>query len=129
MLPTEVDVKMKGVDGVVRVARICVAAEKSIRLSIDSLGVAGSGDDLFDAMRALRVQLESRGLLLMCAGARVDAWPSGMSRDMSRARRVYINRIGQPSQNHVDIFAECDADQVGTVEAQQKHYDSWVKSF
>src|ERR1700733_16300281 len=38
--------------------------------------------DLFEALREMRKGLESTGVQLLCAGARTDVWPSGMSRSM-----------------------------------------------
>ena len=51
-----------------------------------------AGVDLFAAFLELREELEKAGHLLLCAGSRVDVWPSGMSRSMCGGVRAYIDR-------------------------------------
>ena len=54
-------------------------------LTFSGLGMVDqpfSGADLFDALIALRRRLEDLGCRLLCAGARRDVYPSGMSRTM-----------------------------------------------
>src|SRR5688500_9437217 len=65
-----------------------------------------SGCDLFDAFIALREALEEIGALPLCAGARPDVFPSGMSRSMGGGRKAYVTRIGEPARmaDLVDIF-------------------------
>jgi hypothetical protein len=79
--------------------------------------------DLFDAIMLLRLELERRGEQLLCCGARIDVFPSGMSRSMSGGRKAYVLRLGYPGRRSdlVDIFDEATAGAVGTV-AQQKEF-------
>lgn len=56
--------------------------------------VTGTGDDLFEALKVIRLELNPRGWMLSVQGAREDAYASGMQRNMVGARRVYIIRIG-----------------------------------
>jgi hypothetical protein len=89
--------------------------------------VTGNGSDLFQALQEIRSELEPRGWLIAVQGARVDAYPTGMVRDMIGARRVYILRVSQQAQREhlVDIFAEAAADSLGTVEQQKNYYRDW----
>jgi hypothetical protein len=89
--------------------------------------------DLFEALIAMRQELEGRGCRLLCAGARIDVWPSGMSRSMGQARKAFIVRPGKPAgmESMVDIFDYAEPELVGTIEQQRAHFqewrDSWIK--
>ncbi len=90
------------------------------------------GEDLFDCLTELRLQnLEKRGSLILCNGARFDVYPSRMSRQMSGGRKAYIMRIGQPSRRTdlVDIFDPVeDFSSVATVAEQKDFYKKWLNS-
>jgi hypothetical protein len=88
------------------------------------------GDDLFECMKSIRTYLEARSILLLCNGARVDGYPSQMSRQMGQARRVYIHTMGRQTtrEDLVDIFAEAPADKIGSVAAQKAYHDDWLRS-
>lgn len=89
-----------------------------------------TGEDLFEAMIALRRELEARGSRLLCAGARIDAFPSGMAREMSGARKIYIHRLGYPAKlsDLIDIFDPTEESTVATVEEQARFRRQWVES-
>ena len=76
----------------------------------------------------LRKQLEGAGFRLLCAGARRDAYPSGMARSMGGARKAYIFELGKPATELVDIFAEAQPEQVGTMDEQQRFRQQWMTS-
>lgn len=88
------------------------------------------GDDLFDCLMKLREYLDEKNYLLLCNGARIDVYPSGMSRDMSDGRLAYIAKIGMsPSRDDlVDIFEPTSQEHVGTVEQQKEYRARWVNS-
>lgn len=87
-----------------------------------------SGDDLFDCLTAMREFLGQHDLRPLCAGARVDAYPSRMSRQMSGGRKVYLMEMGKPAEDLVDIFDEAPAEKVGSVEAQRQYFQKWLVS-
>lgn len=93
-------------------------------------GRSFEGYDLFEALIALRRAVDAEGGLILCAGARVDVFPSPMARDMGPARRAYILTLGKPGRTEdlVDIFEPAEAAQIGSVEAQAEYYESWTKS-
>jgi hypothetical protein len=86
--------------------------------------------DLFEAFLAMRQSLEARGCQLLCAGARKDAWPSGMSRSMGGGRKAFVVQLGLPAEMDalVDIFAYAEPDVVGTVEEQRAYRRKWIDS-
>jgi hypothetical protein len=86
------------------------------------------GDDLFDALISLRRVLDQQGRKLLCAGARKDVSPSGMSRNMGNARKAYVTKIGAPATQTVDIFDPAEPDEVGTVNEQRLYRDTWIAS-
>jgi len=70
-------------------------------LVLDTAEIGGrkfKGSDLFEAVIELRKSLEHCGVQLLCAGARHDVFPSGMSRGMGGGRYAYSTRIGQPAR-------------------------------
>lgn len=86
-------------------------------------------NDLFDCLCELRIFLEKNGFLILCNGARVDAYPSTMSREMSGGRKVYILKIGEKAnlESLVHIFAEAPRDKVGTVNEQADYYKRFIE--
>lgn len=87
-------------------------------------------DDLFDAQLLLRKELEKAGGRLLCAGARSDVFPSGMSRSMSGGRKAYIMQLGKSPirSDLVDIFSYAEPGVVGTVGQQQQFHQKWIES-
>jgi hypothetical protein len=91
--------------------------------------VASFGEtDLYEAMQALRQYLEAKGCQLLCAGARPDVVPSGMSRSMGGGRQAYIIRLGKQATEVVDIFDYSEPDLVGTVQQQRQYVEAWRAS-
>ena len=96
------------------------------------------GPDLFDALCDLRRQLESTGIRICVSGARTDAYPSGMSRDMGGGRMVYLlHRPGRLRRllrlpawrpgKLVDLFSSAPCGLVGSVDEQRNYYEKWVR--
>lgn len=107
-------------------------SDRSYRLIIEGpAGVVDEvGADLFDALRNLRRKLELDGWLIAVQGARVDAYASGMVRDMLGARHVYLIQIGRhvAREHLVDIFAEADKRYLSTLEEQAEFFERWKVS-
>jgi len=68
--------------------------------------------------------------MLLCAGARPDVFPSGMSRGMGDGRKAYITRLGQRAlrTDLVDIFDDAELDAVRTIEEQTAFHERWVEA-
>ncbi len=83
-----------------------------------------AGRDAFHALELFRRAIEPLGWRVLCNGARKDAYPSGMSRDMGRGFMVYsIPPEGPP----VQTFDPANAEQVGSVEEQLENWNAWVE--
>jgi hypothetical protein len=84
--------------------------------------------DLYKAMQTLRQYLEARGYQLLCAGARPDVVPSGMSRGMGGGQQAYVIRPGKQATELVDIFDYAESALVGTVQQQRDYVEAWRAS-
>jgi hypothetical protein len=89
------------------------------------------GEDFFEALIELRLELEKHGYQLLCRGARPNVHPSGLSRSMSRGRKAYIIRVESPSlkTDIVNIFDRAELEEVGSVEEQRAFHKRWVESW
>ncbi len=126
-------VKVRLRDGATRECSIEVTEAPPWRLLFSGLDLKNrefSGDDLFDALIALRTELEGTGAQLLCAGARLDVFPSGMSRSMGGGRKAYATRPGAPAlvTDLVDIFDYAGPEIVGSVAQQEAFHQEWVRS-
>ena len=65
-----------------------------ITLNYNQTSLTKTADDFFDALRQIRLELETQNAMILCNGARIDAYPSGMSRQMSLGLIVYLNQMG-----------------------------------
>ncbi|MFD4674809.1 hypothetical protein ACFWNN_34145 [Lentzea sp. NPDC058450] len=97
---------------------IKVVEPEHLAATIDGQNVKGPFDEL-------RKQLQDRGILLCCMGARPDVWASGMLASFSDGREAYLHREGRQATNDdvVDIFAPTDASAVVTLEVQR---EAWL---
>ncbi|MEF2251062.1 hypothetical protein [Ralstonia solanacearum] len=87
-------------------------------------------DNMFAAMSACRRRLEQDGYLLLCNGARRDAYPSQMILEMGGGRKIYLLHAGRQTSREdlVDIFGAATIEQVCTVAEQRASYDAWIRS-
>lgn len=88
------------------------------------------GKDLFDSFCKLRLVLESQGFRILCNGARIDSYPSPMSRNMCGGAKLYKMTIGQRVERKdlLRIFDKADIESVGTVDEQKAYFKKWRKS-
>lgn len=86
--------------------------------------------DLFECLVDLRQEFSVKRYFLLCNGARVNVYPSPMSRDMGGARLAYSLTLGKQSKREdlVDIFDYAEFTDIGSVEEQRKFYHVWIKS-
>ena len=88
------------------------------------------GPDLFDAFCEIRRDLEGEGVRICVSGARIDAYPSGMAREMGGGQMVYLLRrpsmIGKlirlpylRPRKLVYIFSPAPCHLVATVDEQE----------
>jgi hypothetical protein len=96
-----------------------------------SIGMVSiKANDVFGALVNLRLQLESRGRLLLCNAARKDAYPSRMLLEMGGGRKSYVLHQGKQAtkMDLIDVFEPATYEQVGTVAEQRRGYEEWLRS-
>lgn len=128
------EVRVQTPAGAIEPARLWVAQQPPWRLVFSGAGLDREefcGVDLFEAMTSLREQVEPREFRILCAGARRDVFPSGMSRSMGGGRQAYVLKPGRPAARStlVDIFTPATAEEVGTVSEQRRFFERWQASF
>ncbi len=86
--------------------------------------------DYFEALTAIRRQLEPAGWRIAVQGARRTTYPSGVLRDQGGARTVYELELGRPAQrqHRVITFDDADPADLGTIAEQEAFYDRWRSS-
>jgi hypothetical protein len=89
-----------------------------------------SGEDFFEALKQLRLDLEKTDALLYCFGASENVYPSGMQKSMGPAILAYKMRIGSPTsrQDIVNIFEADETVVPSTVEQQERFRERWIDS-
>jgi hypothetical protein len=87
-------------------------------------------DNLFDALLAVRAQLEPLGSLIAVRGASIDVWPSGMAFDMGPAQSAYRMTMGKQAvlKDLVDIFEVADDVVPATIAEQTEYREKWFGS-
>ncbi len=83
-------------------------------------------DDLFEALRLIRRDLEPLGWRLAVNGARRDTWPSGMLRDQLVGAAVYV-LPPDPRQvpEVVATFGPAADELLATVAEQEDAWEAW----
>jgi hypothetical protein len=79
-------------------------------------------NDAFEALCLIRAQLEPLGWRIGVAGAQVDVWPSGMSRDQGGGLSAY-RMTAHGAGDVVDTFAPVDPLSVTTLGDQKSQID------
>lgn len=124
-------IHIQALDGSLHTLTVEVTIVAPWKLTVSGAGFQGrvfEREDLFDALVELRGELEKAGHRLLCGGARVDAYPSGMSRSMGGGRKVYITQLGKSATDMIDIFDEAKPEAIGTVEQQKEFHSKWIRS-
>jgi hypothetical protein len=128
-----IDVALRRTDGTTSAGELELDSGKQCRIRLkwsDGRAEETLGNDLFDCLCLLRERLEPDGWLIMCEGARVDVYPSGMSREMGAGRRAYVLRLGEHADRNdlVDIFAATKVAQLASVRDQRAYFEKWIES-
>jgi hypothetical protein len=82
--------------------------------------------DVFECLTQLRLELAKYGYKPLCAGARLDVYPSGMCRDMGDGLSAYVLTPKKQTdlKDLVDIFEYAEPDLIASVEEQYNYYGS-----
>ena len=121
-------------DGTVKELRLVVSIDMKCELwqieleKFEENATCFRETDLYKALQALREYLDPKGCQLLCAGARPDVNPSGMSRSMGGGRCAYILHLGKQATERVDIFDYAEPVLVGTIQQQRKYFEAWYAS-
>ncbi|PWC09423.1 hypothetical protein [Brenneria corticis] len=85
-------------------------------------------DDFFSCFSELRRQIPE--MIFLCKGAKINVYPSRMSRQMSRGMTAYECTKGKPAlrENIVHIFDYDDENISSTPEEQERYHKEWLMS-
>jgi hypothetical protein len=125
------NLQIKFSDGSTRECSVSIAESPPWNLSVAGADLGPwqfDRPDLFEGLIAFREELEKIGARLLCAGARPEVYPSGMSRNMGGGRKAYIHPLGASATEMVDIFDFAPPESVGTVAEQRAFRDRWIQS-
>lgn len=86
--------------------------------------------DLFQCLCDAREFVRGHDTILLCNGARLDAYPSRMSRQMSGGLSIYISTMGRPNRetDMVELFSEAPPDKIASVADQKEFHRNWLRS-
>lgn len=87
-----------------------------------------TASDMFEALVRLRQQLEPHGWMIAVQGARRDAYPSGMARDMGGGMKIYVMCPGRAASmdDLVETLADAPVEQLSTVADQRAYWEAWL---
>jgi hypothetical protein len=97
----------------------------------DGMRISGTGEDFLRRLSpSSGANWESRGYLLCCNAARVDAYPSAMRRSMGGGLLVDRLRMGKQGRRRdlLDGLAPAPVEKVGIVADQRAYSDRWADS-
>jgi hypothetical protein len=86
--------------------------------------------DLFECLIDLRKELAKFNCRPLCNGARLNIYPSSMSREMGGGRVACVLQIGEQAKREdmMDIFAYAEPHLIVLVDEQQEFYHNWNRS-
>jgi len=131
-LERQVEIRLKTPSGEVHsVPAIVGPADKgyTLKVTIADLGFRQAfGPDQFECLLRLRAELEPLGYRMLVNGARRNAWPSGMGRDMGGGRLAYLLVLGQYDRwpDLVDIFEPAEEEDIALIEEQRAFFERWL---
>jgi hypothetical protein len=107
------------------------ADDCTLSLQYEEHTISATAADYFEAMCQIRQLLDAEGIAVLCYGASLNVYPSGMGRDMGQGLKACKMRMGQPTRmlDLVSIFAYESDVQPATVAQQQAYFQAWLKSF
>lgn len=101
-----------------------------IETTINGHKLSYKSENFFIALQALRKELESKNIQIICNGAAKNIYPSPMQMSMGSGRKAYKLSMGQQAKNSdvVDIF-DCDEElYFVNLDEQSKYYSEWLRS-
>lgn len=106
---------------------------KEVKLRLEFAGTsleARDRDGYFSALCQIRRQLEVSGMLLVCYGASLNVYPSGMSASMGSGEKAYRQTLGKAALTaDLVVIFDVGPDIVpATIDAQREFHQQWIKS-
>ena len=97
---------------------------------IDGQRLRAEASDLFECLVKIRSNLEEERAKVLCNGARLDAYPSRMAREMGGGKKVYLMKMGEKArpEDLVNTFDEAPIEKIGSVADQQDYFLRWLQS-
>lgn len=129
----EIEISIASNKGEVFGARVYVPPKASDVLYFESENFNSmefKADDLFSCMAKLRDWLDGYSFKPLCNGARLDVFPSAMSRQMSGGRLAYKHKLNHQCSRAdlVDIFQSAPPEMLATTTEQKEFHEKWMKS-
>ena len=129
----EIEISLSSNKGEVFAVRVYIAAKTSDVLYFESEKLNSKefrADDLFSCMAKLRDWLDDYSLKPLCNVARLDVFPSAMSRQMSGGRLAYKHKLNHQCSRTdlVDIFQPAPLEMLATTTKQKEFHEKWMKS-
>lgn len=108
-----------------------VGSSCRLRCSVRGQEFIADERDFFETLLAIRRRyLEPEGFIPFCYGASLNAWPSGMARDMGSGLFVYLMVVGQPATNPtVNIFDASEDVIPSLVKDQEEFAQEWRRAW
>jgi hypothetical protein len=109
-----------------RISAVC-----RLRCALRGREVVADERDFFDALLSIRrLHLEPEGLIPFCYGSSINAWPSGMARDMGSGLSVYLMEVGRPSAGPPVSIFDAGAEVVPSlVKDQEEFAQEWRRAW
>jgi hypothetical protein len=86
--------------------------------------------DVFECLTQLRLELAKYGYKPLCAGARLDVYPSGMARDMGNGLSAQVMSSDPTTEwedvQHIYIFDYAEPNLIASVEEQFNYFGTWL---
>lgn len=101
-----------------------------IKFQFEQKIIVKKAENYFEALLALRRELERNEMKLLCKGCCQNVYPSAMLLSMGDGRKAYTLQMGEQAKlaSLVDIFEKCDSDQYASIEEQYNYYEAWINS-
>ena len=96
----------------------------------DGKTYSSSSSNFFDALAILRQEAHKDGIEILCKGAQLNVFPSGMCRSMGGGVAAYELNMGKQARRDdlVNIFDYSDKDITADVEHQKAYFSKWLSS-
>lgn len=101
-----------------------------LEISFNDQRISKMANNFFEALQAIREELEINKIQIICNGAAKNVYPSPMQMSMGCGRMAYLLKTGQQAKSAdiVDIFNCIDTLTFVSVKEQKIFYRDWIKS-